>query len=1222
MASTPQGQVHGWFNSLHPDIQAHSDALLPAEGRAVYLLGKGLSAQAAHRLVMHRDEASAGPGAGGAAAAGSARPLAADFEALRETLLQLGSSLPFPGCTAAPLALQLLELAEGAPAHRAELAALGSRAVALLGALGACSGELQQAGRYRQAAEECREALQRVLASAQPLGSRNCVARVLAEWADGGGCGALAAELAAAGERLVAAAGAAAEGDEELQEALALLRQPVEPQAPGADARALVSELGGMGAVAGDPAKQARVADVLAAAAEITAQEAALLLASHLDPGPQRLIPQSELRLLWRALFPGRAEALWPEWWRGFPGRLREAVPGMGPAQARELAQLLAGEGARAAFQQAVGGADPGAVSVGDLRTAFAADEALLPQVQRLLRGAAGAAAGAATSCCTLPPLPEGYTGREEEAAALVEHLRAHGSLALLGGGGMGKSCLAADVGWRLVRGGQAPGGALWVDLGGARSGAEVDARFCAALGMGLDANDNGQRIAAALDARAGPASRGPGVLVVVDGAEDALGEAEAAEALRGLVDKVLSHSPSARLLLTSRTSLNLPSPSPLLAERPLGPLGPAAAAGLVRAVAADVGEAEARRVAEACQGVPLALCLVAGALVAGRMSMQDLPALFADCGALVRLVLSALPQPHQQAAALLAVLPASFDEEAAAAALGLPSAAAARGLLAVLARHRLVAVAGPQRYSLQPLVRQQAALLGAGLGEGLQAAAEGRFVRLTLGRLGQWAEMFQTPREWMLAMITARERQADVSRMMELLAQPPTAVSVGSELAAVGGQLHAVAVAAALTDRLARLLGALTQLQGLRPGCEALLALLEGPQPGGATQEELDLAAAAVLHTLAYVENGAGRYSEAQACAKRSYELRLRLLGEGHPDTAIALAHLATSLHEGGRHAEAEPLFRRALELRRRVLGEAHPETASSVNMLAVCTYYQHRYDAAEPLYRQALALAKSFWGEEHPHMEIIVHNLAACTRAKDRAGEIASLQDHVLRAAADGRSSQCHADAEPLYRLLLQLQGGEEDPRAVEVLGELGACVHAQGRLPEAEPLYRQALTLRQQLLGEEHGDTAQALINLAVCIHAQGRLSEAEPLYRQALELRRRELGEAQEDTATLQMSLAVCIHAQGRRSEANTLAHRAVKLQQAQLPTKDVSDGFVLVNLLAHCMDLKYDSPQEQPQPRKPQPEKSQQQASQPQEQAPQPSKPQPQKPQKQAPQPQK
>jgi nephrocystin-3 len=65
------------------------------------------------------------------------------------------------------------------------------------------------------------------------------------------------------------------------------------------------------------------------------------------------------------------------------------------------------------------------------------------------------------------------------------------------------------------------------------------------------------------------------------------------------------------------------------------------------------------------------------------------------------------------------------------------------------------------------------------------------------------------------------------------------------------------------------------------------------------------------------------------------------------------------------------------------------------------------------------------------------------------------------------------------------------------------------AQGRLTEAEPLFKRALDLYAKALPPGHPDVAQSVSNLAALYQMQGRLSEAEPLYKRALELRQKAL-----------------------------------------------------------------------------------------------------------------
>ena len=74
-------------------------------------------------------------------------------------------------------------------------------------------------------------------------------------------------------------------------------------------------------------------------------------------------------------------------------------------------------------------------------------------------------------------------------------------------------------------------------------------------------------------------------------------------------------------------------------------------------------------------------------------------------------------------------------------------------------------------------------------------------------------------------------------------------------------------------------------------------------------------------------------------------------------------------------------------------------------------------------------------------------------------------------------------------------------------------------QGKLAEAEPLYRRALAIREEKLGDDHPDVAQSLNNLALLLKTQGKLAEAEPLSRRALDIFEQKLGAGHPNTQTV-------------------------------------------------------------------------------------------------------
>jgi tetratricopeptide (TPR) repeat protein len=91
----------------------------------------------------------------------------------------------------------------------------------------------------------------------------------------------------------------------------------------------------------------------------------------------------------------------------------------------------------------------------------------------------------------------------------------------------------------------------------------------------------------------------------------------------------------------------------------------------------------------------------------------------------------------------------------------------------------------------------------------------------------------------------------------------------------------------------------------------------------------------------------------------------------------AELLVFVGQHLHSRGAYSTVEPLYRRALEIRQRMLGADHPDTATSYNNVASNLDDQGKYEEAEPLYRRALEIFKATLPPTHPHIETVQTSL-----------------------------------------------------------------------------------------------------------------------------------------------------------------------------------------------------------------------------------------------------
>jgi tetratricopeptide (TPR) repeat protein len=225
-----------------------------------------------------------------------------------------------------------------------------------------------------------------------------------------------------------------------------------------------------------------------------------------------------------------------------------------------------------------------------------------------------------------------------------------------------------------------------------------------------------------------------------------------------------------------------------------------------------------------------------------------------------------------------------------------------------------------------------------------------------------------------------------------------------------------------------------------------------------GQPEPDLD-AIASALNNLAVLYMDLGRNAEAEPLYRRALEIREARNGIDHPTVAGTLGNLAIACMELGRLEEAEQLNLRALAIRERAFTPDHLEVAWSLTGLGVLRRYQCRYAEAESLLRRVAATREAALGSDHPDVAYILMQLAEVYADAGRA-----------------------ADAEPLYVRALAIWEkalelfGPDHPDVAEGLRGLARVYRDQGRAAEARPLLARSLEIFERRLGTNHPATVR--------------------------------------------------------------------------------------------------------------------------------------------------
>jgi tetratricopeptide (TPR) repeat protein len=265
------------------------------------------------------------------------------------------------------------------------------------------------------------------------------------------------------------------------------------------------------------------------------------------------------------------------------------------------------------------------------------------------------------------------------------------------------------------------------------------------------------------------------------------------------------------------------------------------------------------------------------------------------------------------------------------------------------------------------------------------------------------------------------------------------------------------------------------------------------------------------------------GRYRESVTAYDRAVQIRA--------DDGNLLNNLGLSVSQTAAYERAESLFRRALVLNERAYGTDDARIVSTLNNLANVLLAQNRFSDAAPLIERGLTIRRAQLLPTDPRLANSLSNAGAmrllqrkCAEAEPLLREAESIfrrnpvpRDIPQRAVSPLSNSSVVVTPRPPPRpmeqrvLVIAAPGvSSGQPGLASVLMNLAGVRVCQSDLPGAESFLRQAVGIQQAVFGPSHPETANGHSLLGDILLQEGKTTEAIQHFKEALAVRERLLG----------------------------------------------------------------------------------------------------------------
>ncbi|MCA9255049.1 MAG: serine/threonine protein kinase, partial [Phycisphaerales bacterium] len=263
------------------------------------------------------------------------------------------------------------------------------------------------------------------------------------------------------------------------------------------------------------------------------------------------------------------------------------------------------------------------------------------------------------------------------------------------------------------------------------------------------------------------------------------------------------------------------------------------------------------------------------------------------------------------------------------------------------------------------------------------------------------------------------------------------------------------------------------------------------------------------LLNTIAVAYRELGRFDDARRILLDGLKAHRDTLGPDHPLIALSLHGLARLEYLAANPDESERLEREAMTMRERLFGPTHALVAECRAFLGVLEMDRDHFDAAANQFETALKILQGRLSSGDT--DVTPMNVAVCMN------RLASLRE---KEGKFPESEAMYRDALAIYRN----QPGDIHPDAAATMTDLASVLQRQRKFDEAEAILQEALAINMRVYGPDHPRVATSLNMLGANCYYTGANKDAESYFERALAIRRAYWGDEHDEVATTLNNLA--------------------------------------------------------------------------------------------------